>query len=390
MRDPLPAVAAGHICLDIIPSMQQVAAGSFAANFQPGHLVEVGTALLSTGGPVSNTGLALHRLGVPTQLICKIGADAFGQIIRNLVSRADQRLAEGIVTAQGEATSYSIIISPPGTDRIFLHNPAANHTFGAADVDYGLVAQAALFHFGYPPMMRKIYQQEGAELVEMLRRARLTGVTTSLDMCYLDPTSESGQVNWRAVLKRALPYVDIFLPSIEEILFMLRRARHDELAAMGSFEVTSAELSALSAELLDMGARMVGFKLGDHGLYLRTASVDRLAEMGRARPENVQAWDDLELWAPCFKVNVVGTTGSGDATIAGFLTALLRGMGPCEAVTSAVAVGACNVEAADALSGLRSWEDTQARIAAGWDRLLFPFDAPGWGWDPAWGLWQKK
>jgi len=339
---------------------------------------------------VSNTGLALHRLGVPTRLICKTGADAFGQIIRDLVSQADPRLADGIVTAQGENTSYSVIISPPGMDRIFLHDPGANNTFGAEDVNYQLVTETALFHFGYPPLMRKIYQQDGTELVYMLRQVKQTGATTSLDMCYPDATSESGQIDWRAVLERALPYVDIFLPSIEEILFMLRRPRHDELAAAGSFEVTPAELSSLSSELMQMGACIVGIKLGDHGLYLRTDGASRLAEMGRARPEECQAWSDLELWAPCFKVNVVGTTGSGDATIAGFLSALLCGMGPQEAVIAAVAVGACNVEAADALSGLRSWEDTLGRIAAGWDRLLFPLNDPGWSWDPAFSLWQKK
>ncbi len=51
------------------------------------------------------------------------------------------------------------------------------------------------------------------------------------------------------------------------------------------------------------------------------------------------------MWAPCFDVEVVGTTGSGDATIAGFLSALLRDASPEEAMTMAVAVGACNVEA---------------------------------------------
>ena len=77
-------------------------------------------------------------------------------------------------------------------------------------------------------------------------------------------------------------------------------------------------------------------------------------------------------------MEVVGTTGSGDATIAGFLSGLLRGFGPRETITAAVAVGACNVEAADALSGLRSWEDTLARIAAGWPNRPLDFRAPGW------------
>ena len=72
------AVVAGHICLDIIPEIRALPPGGFNATFLPGHLLEVGPAALSTGGPVSNTGLALHHLGIPTQLICKVGADALG------------------------------------------------------------------------------------------------------------------------------------------------------------------------------------------------------------------------------------------------------------------------------------------------------------------------
>ena len=124
----------------------------------------------------------------------------------------------------------------------------------------------------------------------------------------------------------------------------------------------------VSDELLAMGAKMVGLKLGDHGLYLRTAPADVLQNMGRARPTDLAAWANYEDWQPCFQVDVVGTTGSGDATIAGFLAALLRDMPPAEAMTAALAVGACNVEAPDALSGIRSWEETWQRIDSGWAR----------------------
>ena len=67
----------------------------------------------------------------------------------------------------------------------------------------------------------------------------------------------------------------------------------------------------------------------------------------------------------------MGTTGAGDATIAGFLTALLRDVPPERALAIAAAVGACNVEAADAVSGVRSWEETLARIDAGWPTVAW-------------------
>jgi sugar/nucleoside kinase (ribokinase family) len=146
-------------------------------------------------------------------------------------------------------------------------------------------------------------------------------------------------------------------------------------------------LSDVSRELLALGARLVAIKLGYRGLYLRTASAAAIQEMGRARPSDPAAWADKELWAPCFQADLVGTAGSGDSTIAGFLSALLRDMSPEEAVTAAVAVGACNVEAADTLSGLCSWEETMARVAGGWARHPLDLQAPGWHFDSEHHVW---
>jgi hypothetical protein len=66
---------------------------------------------------------------------------------------------------------------------------------------------------------------------------------------------------------------------------------------------------------------------------------------------------------------VVGTTGSGDSTIAGLLTAIALGRSPEAALTAAVGVGACSVEAFDANSAVPAWEVVEARISAGWPRL---------------------
>lgn len=61
-------------------------------------------------------------------------------------------------------------------------------------------------------------------------------------------------------------------------------------------------------------------------------------------------------------------------------------MSPQDTLRAACAVGACNVEAADALSGVRGWSETAARIAAGWERLAFPLDA-NWHWDVTHEVW---
>src|SRR4029078_13500129 len=91
--------------------------------------------------------------------------------------------------------SYSIVISPPGLDRSFLHCPGANETFGAADVPDDALAGARVFHFDYPQIMPRIYADGGAELRDLLARVRAQGTATSLDLCQFDPDGEAGRVD---------------------------------------------------------------------------------------------------------------------------------------------------------------------------------------------------
>jgi len=392
MNNSMTAIVAGHVCLDIYPDMSAHPAEQFRESFAPGRLLMIGPMSLSTGGAVSNVSLALHRLGIATQGMGKIGNDFTGEAVRQIFTRHSPQMAEAMIVDSSVTTSYTIVINPPGMDRIYLHSSGANDTFSANDVRYDRLADAQLFHFGYPPLMKLMYMPDGAQLASIFRRAKATGITTSLDTAFSDPGSAAGQADWQAILELTLPHVDIFMPSIEEILMMLRRPVYEALlrqAGGGDLLplITPDLLSDLSDELLRLGSKIVGLKLGYRGLYVRTAGPASLAELGRARPPSLEGWAGRELWSPCFKVNLVGAAGSGDATIAGFLSALLRGLPLEQAVTMAVAVGACNVEAADTLSGIRPWEQTLERIAAGWQKHPFEPGLPGWRFKPAQQIW---
>src|SRR5216684_4593167 len=288
------AVVAGHICLDVFPTL----AGS-PVLFRPGQTIEAGPVFFSTGGPVSNTGLALHKLGVPIRLMGKIGTDLFGQAIRQILESHGPGLSEEMILAQGEASSYSIILSPAGADRMLIHAPGCNATFGADDVRYEALGTARLFHFGYPPLMERMYANDGVELAAIFSRIKALGLTTSLDLSMPDPSSAAGRANWHAILRATLPYVDVFLPSAEEILLMLRRPAFDRFAAMPEQSrpldhIDPDMFSELGQALLDMGAKIAGLKAGERGLYLRTASAAALAQMGRCRVASGAAWSDRE------------------------------------------------------------------------------------------------
>jgi sugar/nucleoside kinase (ribokinase family) len=179
-----------------------------------------------------------------------------------------------------------------------------------------------------------------------------------------DLAGPSGRADWKAILTEALPYTDLFLPNAEELHFMLDRPSFDRHAGA---PVSVDELRHFAHRALGLGAKLVCVKAGDKGLYL--ASGSRSEGIGRAAPLNWAEWLNVELWAPCFQVEVAGTTGAGDATIAGLLMAWLRSMSPRDAVRAAVAVGASCCERPDAVSGVQSWDATEMRITRGWPTL---------------------
>ena len=221
--------------------------------------------------------------------------------------------------------------------------------------------------------MRRLYRDGGAEVHALMAAVRDRGLVTSLDLCEPDPRSEAGRVDWPAWLARALPAVDVFAPSLDELRDMLDPAT-DAALDLGL-------LRALADRALGMGPALVALKLGDQGLYVRTsrdgAALERFCGTLGLEPA---AWRDREVLAPCFRARrVAGTTGSGDCTIAGLLAALLRREGPVSVATAATAVGACSVEAPDATSGVPPWAHVADRLAAGWPRLpVVPGLAAAW------------
>ncbi len=385
-------VVAGHICFDLIPTFPLVEA-DYGELLVPGKLVKVSELITSTGGPVSNTGLALKKLGINVQLMGKVGEDFIGEGI--ITRLREEGLDKGMVVVKGETSSYTIAIAPPNIDRMFLHNPGANDTFGCSDVDFSLIEDAKWLHLGYPPLMEKMYSDDGREMMDIFWRAKKLGTTTSLDMALPDPTSIAGKVNWRIILKNVLPWVDFYLPSLEETCYMLDREKFfEKKKKAGKRDMLEffnpEELSTMAEELLQLGPALVTLKSGYRGFYVRTADRERMEKILVAKPGDIDNWAERELWSPSFHVeHVAGATGSGDSSIAGFLAAFFRGLSIEETLQYATAVGANNVTAPDALSGIKDWDSTTGQIKSGWDQNPLEIgDAKGWEFDDTWRIWR--
>lgn len=363
MMQPIDIITCGHLCLDLLPQMGELRLEALAA---PGHLFEVGAMDFSTGGSVSNTGLALHRLGVNTRLMATTGDDEIGYLIRSFIQSRGSELIELIRIKAGQKSSYTLVLSPAKVDRMFYQFAGTNAAFNADEIDFARVGQAKILHLGYPPLLPALIADDGIELARLLSLARETGVITSVDMSLPDPNGIGGRADWHALLARCLPFVDIFIPSLDEIMFMLRHEDYQRWRGALPQHISLAYLDALTDELFSLGvSSVVGVKLGEYGLYVRTSGAQRLQQM----PIQTDEWQSKRIWHPAFEVTVAGTTGAGDAAYAGFLTALLKGISVETAVEWACAVGACCVEAVDSTSGIQSWDATARRMASGWRAL---------------------
>ena len=373
-------IVAGHICLDIIPDWR---IGSIKTII-PGHILEMSGLKLSTGGAVANTGITLKKLGIGTTLLGKIGSDSFGKVILEILQKEGKALVENMIISKDEISSYTIVLNPPDTDRVFLHYPGPNHTFNANDIPYEKIKSGRIFHFGYPPLMKKFYENAGEELVKIFRRVRKMNIITSLDMAMPDPESPAGKIDWYKFFKNVLPIVDIFMPSIDELLFMLRPEKYNKIIK-NRYRFDLKLLNQLSEQLTDYGTSVVVIKLGNQGLYLRTHKIEK---SNVSRIINPSQWNYRQLLSPCFATEVKGTTGTGDATIAGFLSQLLDGREPEKSITLATAVGTCCVEAVDATGGIRPLPEVISRINSGWERLSLSIPMDNWKYDYQYKIWR--
>ncbi len=366
-------IIAGHICLDITPVFMAQKVDSLRNYLVPGKLINMKEANVHTGGAVANTGLAMKILGMDVKLIGKAGNDAFGRIVQELLR--EYGADDGLILADNTSTSYTIVVAPPGIDRIFLHNSGANDTFTSEDITEEDLESAALLHFGYPPLMKSMYQDNGAELVKLFQKAKSMEVATSLDMAAVDAKSEAGRADWEKILSKVLPYVDFFVPSIEELCYMLDRTRFKEWTARADgMDITGIldiekDIRPLAEKCAGLGVKVLLLKCGAPGMYYWTSSREALKKTGDNLKLDYSDWAGREGFERSYiPERVLSATGAGDISIAAFLTAMLMGYSFEECIHLSSAAGASCVEAYDALSGLKTLKELERKIQNGWDK----------------------
>lgn len=347
----LKILSAGSLVLDILPRFLPDEGKDLASSIiSEGRLTESPEFYIYLGGSVGNTGVALSSLGVPVRLMSKIGDDQIGKVVSALCSsvKADLDIKE----EKGQKTTASIALAIPGRDKSTIHQRGASQLLNAKDFTVDTFKNVDLFTLGYPTSMKFLYSNKGEELIKIMALAKSVGVITSMDTSLPDLKAEPGKIDWSPILDNLLPYVDIFMPSLEEAIFMADRKRYTSLITkVGEKEllpfISNKEIRELGKDAIRRGAKIVLIKCGTMGMYLRTACASFLSS----------EWQNRELWSvPYVPTEVVSTTGAGDTAIAGFLCGISALFPPDKALSLASYTSSLCVSSYDTCSKIKDAE----------------------------------
>jgi sugar/nucleoside kinase (ribokinase family) len=240
-----------------------------------GQLVE--TIRFSPAGTAGGTAVVLSRLGAEVRSFGAVGEDPIADSLLALLAREGIDVS-GLVRKGDQQTSSSVIPVRPNGDRPAWHCIGANGAFTLADLDLSGLDGITHLHLGGPEFLG------GEAAGELLAHARSIGATTSLDL--LAP----GDPDMLAWVGDALPHADYLLPNDEQVLGF----------------TGASSLAAGAQALVDLGVGCVAVTQGSKGALVVSA--------------------DDTVAVPAYDINVVDTTGCGDAFSAGFLRGLSLGL----------------------------------------------------------------
>ncbi|OBK25950.1 sugar kinase [Mycobacterium asiaticum] len=233
-----------------------------------GQLVE--TIRMSPAGTAGGTAVVLSRLGARVRSYGAVGADPLGDTLLTLL-QANGVNVSGLMRTTATQTSASVIPVRPNGDRPAWHCPGANATLSLDALDLDDIVHGSHLHLGGPEFLG------GTAAATLLKHAKDHGLSTSVDIL---AGGNPGLLTW---IIEALPHTDYLLPNDEQVL--------------GFTGTTDLELGCRA--LIDAGAGCVAVTRGGDGALVIVR--------------------DQTIEVPAYAVDVVDTTGCGDAFSAGFI-----------------------------------------------------------------------
>lgn len=253
---------------------------------------------LYPGGKGGNQAAAASRAGAETWLLGSTGSDSHGEFLRTQLGAAGVRLEHLVVTSRPTGSAI-IFLTPDGENSIVL-SPGANGAVSSVQVDDA----------------KGVWQD--ADVAVLNCEVPLETVTY-----FATHAHEQGL----RVIVNAAP-ATLLDPETLGVCDPLIVNEHEALAVLG---VTSCDsFEQLAQQIMDAGARSVIITLGAEGAVIADAEgIDRIG---------------------AYRVDVVDTTGAGDAFVGAMASELAHGARVREAVRFATAMSALSVQTKGAQS----------------------------------------
>jgi sugar/nucleoside kinase (ribokinase family) len=246
----------------------------FAEKGVPLHAAK--TLYPSPGGAPANVAVALRRLGANVGFIGKVGTDEFGSmLIRRL---ADEGVDITHLKADPRApTMLAIVARPSPEDQHFILYNGATLLIGPEDIVPDFFAEASVFAYGSVTLVND-NGQEAVAVASRLMRNRGQQVIFDIN---LRPATWPTLDLARSRILKAIDTASIVKLNAAELKFL----------------AGTDDIDAGSRWILDQGPSLCCVSLGAKGAYFNN---------GKASG-----------YVSAFAVEVVDTTGSGDAFVAG-------------------------------------------------------------------------
>lgn len=255
------------------------------------RLVEVSAFRPKPGGAPANVAVAAARLGARSAFIGKVGDEAFGHHLADVLRREGVDV-RGMRFDQEARTGLAFIAMPDENtaEFVFYRNPGADMRLRADELDRELLQETRVFHFGSLSLGA---EPSRSATMEAVRIAREASALISFDVNYR-PTLWSDPDEAYDRVMATVPHVNLLKVNEVELVLL----------------AGSEDLGTASKALLEQGPDLCVVTLGPEGSYFQVAPQGATVAGGG---EHV----------PPFRVPTVDATGCGDAFVAGLLCQLV-------------------------------------------------------------------
>lgn len=253
-----------------------VALGELLIDFTCEKTDETGYPTMSAhpGGAPANFLAALSKYGKKTALLGKVGTDAFGKLLTATLQKADIATS-GLLADENFFTTLAFVTLDATGNRefSFARKPGADTQLTEQDVNYGLIDEAKVFHFGTLSLTGEPARAATQKAVAYAKeQGKLISCDPNLRLpLWDDPEEAKKQLLW------AISQADVVKISDNEVEFLFGLSPEEGAAYI----------------LNEFGAKLVFVTCGADGCYFKNKNACGMV----ASPKGIHVKD---------------TTGAGD------------------------------------------------------------------------------